>query len=37
MAVVSAGAARAVAARKRVVRTLYCMIKRMWVYRDDRD
>lgn len=30
VAVVSAGAARAVAARKRVARVLYCMVKRMW-------
>lgn len=30
VAAVSAGAARAVAARKRVARVVYCMIKRMW-------
>lgn len=29
-----AGAARAVVARKRVARILYCMIKRVWEYRD---
>lgn len=37
VAVESAGAARAVAARKRVARILYCMVKRMWEYRGDMD
>jgi hypothetical protein len=36
VAAVSAGAARAVAARKRVARVVYCMIKRMWEYKDIR-
>ena len=31
----SAGAARAVAASKRVVRILYCMFKRVWEYRNN--